>query len=162
MIVIDCSSQALKIAEAEARLVKLRRDETLRAEIDALLVPAIESKSSELLEQHLHKASSASVTSKTIESARLLLGQLRSQGDKSRILILLKDSLRLRSVAVLEHVVKSAVDAGNYVLLSIMCFSLSYATRNYMLYHPSLSLWSDTRYSRHATFLFKHYYPLIC
>ena len=104
--------QVHKIAEAEARLVKLRKDEAVRAEIDALLLPAIESKCLDQLEIALSKATTGSVTSKTIESARLLSGQLRFHGDKGRILLLLKDSLRLRSVAVLEHVVKSAVEAG--------------------------------------------------
>lgn len=84
----------------------------IRTEIDAQLLPAIESKNIEQLELHLHNATHCSVTSKTIEAARLLSGQLRNQGDRSRIEILLRDSLRLRSVAVLEHVVKSAVEAG--------------------------------------------------
>jgi hypothetical protein len=101
-----------KIAEGEARLAKLRKDEATRADLDASLSLAMESKSLETLEALLQRATSSSVTSKTIEGARQMAGQLRIQGDRARILLLLKDSLRLRSVAVLEHVVKSAVDAG--------------------------------------------------
>jgi hypothetical protein len=104
--------KAYKIAEAEGKLQKLRRDEELRAEIDAALAPAIDIKCLESLELHLQRATAHSVTSKTIESARALVGQLRSMGDSKRIMLLLSDALRLRSVSVLEHVIKSADDAG--------------------------------------------------
>lgn len=103
-----------KITEAETVLTKLRRDETIIAEIDASLTPALESKNLESLEINLLRATAHSVTSKTIESARQLVGQLRLQGDDKRIMLLLADSLRLRSVSVLEHVIKSADDAGEY------------------------------------------------
>ena len=107
--------------------MKLRKDEVIRNEIDNLLLPAIESRNVEQLELHLHNATHCSVTSKTIEAARLLSGQLRNQGDRSRIEILLRDSLRLRSVAVLEHVVKSAVEAGK--------FSMQYTHSIHLLYY---------------------------
>lgn len=101
-----------KIAEAEAKLQKLRRDEAVRDEIDAALNPAIGARNLESLELHLQRATANSVTSKTIETARSLVGQLRSQGDHKKIMLLLSDALRLRSVSVLEHVIKSADDAG--------------------------------------------------
>jgi predicted nucleic acid-binding protein len=104
--------KAYKIAEAEGKLQKLRRDEELRAEIDLALAPAIDMKCLESLELHLQRATAHSVTSKTIEAARALVGQLRSMGDSKRIMLLLSDALRLRSVSVLEHVIKSADDAG--------------------------------------------------
>ena len=105
-----------KITEAETVLTKLRRDESIIAEIDASLTPALESKNLESLEINLLRATAHSVTSKTIESARQLVGQLRLQGDDKRIMLLLADALRLRSVSVLEHVIKSADDAGMYRL----------------------------------------------
>lgn len=104
-----------KIAEAEAKLQKLRRDEAVRDEIDAALNPAIGARNLESLELHLQRATANSVTSKTIETARSLVGQLRSQGDNKKIMLLLSDALRLRSVSVLEHVIKSAEDAGKFV-----------------------------------------------
>ena len=109
--------------------MKLRKDEVIRTEIDNLLLPAIESRNVEQLELHLHNATHCSVTSKTIEAARLLSGQLRNQGDRSRIEILLRDSLRLRSVAVLEHVEKSAVEAGKFSVPYIITFYLMYFCR---------------------------------
>lgn len=108
--------KAYKIAEAEGKLGKLRRDEELRAEIDLALAPAIDIKCLETLELHLQRATAHSVTSKTIEAARVLVGQLRSTGDSKRIMLLLSDSLRLKSVSVLEHVIKSADDAGQLSL----------------------------------------------
>ena len=63
-------------------------------------------------------------TSKTIETARSLVGQLRSQGDNKKIMLLLSDALRLRSVSVLEHVIKSAEDAGKCArVISVIFFS---------------------------------------
>jgi hypothetical protein len=104
--------KAHRIAQAEASLLKLQQDEVTRSEIDSLLIPAIENEALKDLEVILLSASSSSVTSKTIEAARVMLSQLRLKGDESRILVLLKDSLKMRSVVVLERVIKSAIDAG--------------------------------------------------
>jgi hypothetical protein len=104
--------KAHEIAQAEASLLKLQQDEVKRNEIDNLLIFAIENESLRDLEKILLSASSSFVTSKTIEAARVMLSQLRMKGDESRILLLLKDSLKMRSVVVLERVIKSAIDAG--------------------------------------------------
>jgi monoamine oxidase len=115
-----------KIAEAEAKLQKLRRDEAVRDEIDAALNPAIGARNLESLELHLQRATANSVTSKTIETARSLVGQLRSQGDNKKIMLLLSDALRLRSVSVLEHVIKSAEDAGKTHVLLLFLLSFPF------------------------------------
>ena len=100
------------ILEAETRYAKIEKDERTRGEIDRALEAAIASRSLSRLETLVKAAAAAAVNSRIIESARLLIAQLRSQGDKDRIKTLLKDSLKLRSVRVLQHVIKSAVDAG--------------------------------------------------
>ena len=95
------------IFDAETKYTKIENSDKERKLLDDALDAAIRSRSLLMLDVAIKNATTAGgLRCKNIHAAIALVNQIRNQDDKARILVLLKDAIKMRSVKVLEQVIK--------------------------------------------------------